>query len=691
MPEHVHTNRLIHESSPYLLQHAHNPVDWYPWGEEAIEKARTEDKPILLSVGYSACHWCHVMERESFENEAIAERMNELFVNIKVDREERPDIDAIYMDAVQLLAGQGGWPMTLFLTPTGEPFFGGTYFPPDDRFGRPGFARVIEAVSHAWRTQRKGIVEQGADMVRHLRQFAVEGATGQDVVLTYQTIDRAYQQIASQYDSQYGGFSPAPKFPQPANLEFLLHYHHYSQQPKSIEMIERTLQRMALGGIYDQLGSGFHRYSTDAVWLAPHFEKMLYDNAQLAQVYAHAFQATGRAFYKGIAEETLDYLVREMRHPQGGFYSAQDADSEGEEGKFFVWSRRQIRELLSERDAEVFCAFFDVTDRGNWEGKNILRVVGDVTRIAEQHGLTEDEVAEILDSARNLLLAEREKRVHPALDDKVLTSWNGMVLAAFAECAAIFDRQDFANVAVENAEFLLSTMSYTDVSGHLRLKHTWREGDAKVNGFLEDYACLADGLLRLFEVTFDTRWLTTAEQLAATVLELFIDPRDGGFFSTSVDHEALLTRPKSWDDNATPSGNSVFVDILLRLSHLTGKSAYQDAAATVLRHVSSLLERHPYSFGRALSALDFYLASPREIVIIGPSSDARTRELARTVFSRYLPNKVVLHSEDGDFETGSSLLLEGKHMIDGVPTAYVCSNFTCKQPVTSAADLAGQL
>ncbi|HZO88322.1 MAG TPA: thioredoxin domain-containing protein [Chthonomonadaceae bacterium] len=686
-----HTNRLAQETSPYLLQHAHNPVDWYPWGEEAFARARAENKPILLSVGYSACHWCHVMERESFEDETIAAQMNRDFINIKVDREERPDVDAIYMNAVQLLTQHGGWPMTVFLTPEGKPFYGGTYYPPEDRYGVPGFPRVLEAVATAWKTQRAQVEQQSDAITRHLEE-STDLAQGQpEMILTPTLLERAFNAFSQHFDARNGGFGHAPKFPQPSNLDFLLRSHARSQRQEPLAMVEKTLQRMALGGIYDQLGGGFHRYSTDAVWLVPHFEKMLYDNAQLAQVYARCYQATGRPFYRGVAEEILEYVLREMTGPEGGFYSAQDADSEGVEGKFFVWTPEEIKAALGERDGEVFCAFYDVTPHGNWEeGRSILHVARDVPEVARQFHLSEEEAAAILDRGRETLFAVRAKRVPPGLDDKVLTSWNGLMLAAFAECAAVFDRDDFAEAAVRNAEFVQQYLTTTDAAGRTRLLHTYRNGEAKLNGYLEDYAFYADGLLWLYEATFDVRWLDWARALVETILAYFWDEESAGFFTTSTDHEALLQRLKDWDDSAVPSGNSVAVGVLLRLAALMGDDALRQRAARVLRAIGPAMEKIPTAFARMLGALDFYLATPKEIALIGSPSDPATQSLLQTLYARYLPNKVVALAASPD-SVPSIPLLADRPLRDGKPTAYICEHFACKEPVTDPQALAHQL
>ena len=683
-------NRLANETSPYLLQHQHNPVDWYAWSAEALAKALAEDRPILLSVGYSACHWCHVMERESFENPQIAALMNESFVNIKVDREERPDIDAIYMAAVQTLTGQGGWPMTVFLTPDGKPFYGGTYFPPQDMHGRPGFPSILQAVAEAWQTQRAELEQQGMELLEHLNAGDALGAGGENVLLTSAILDVAYNKMAAQFDPVYGGFGSAPKFPQPANLDFLLRYAARTKRQEPLAMVERTLQKMALGGMYDQLGGGFHRYSTDREWLVPHFEKMLYDNAQLAQTYARCYQATGNAFYRGVAEETLEYILREMTGPEGQFYSAQDADSEGVEGKFFVWTPAQIVETLGERDGVIFCAFYDVTPGGNWEEANILRVVRDARDVAQSFDLTVGETAQILDEGKIKLREARESRVKPLLDDKALTAWNGLMLAAFAECGAIFERKDFIEAAVRNADFVLNKLSNRHEEkpgGLLRLRRTYRNGESKLNGYLEDYAFYACGLIALYEATGDTRRLTDAQCLASAMKELFFDETDGGFFATSSDHEALIQRPKDWDDNATPSGNSVAIEVLLKLGLLTGAVGWPESAVPILRKLAPVMEKHPYGFARILGCLDFHLSAPKEIAIVGDLENEATKELLRAVYAQYIPNKIVALGGHVSADAEDTPLLEGKTLLEGKPTAYVCENYACQQPVTTSEEL----
>jgi uncharacterized protein YyaL (SSP411 family) len=675
-------NRLIDETSPYLLQHAHNPVDWYAWGEEALARARAEDRPILLSIGYSACHWCHVMERESFEAPAIAALMNELFVNVKVDREERPDLDAIYMTAVQALTGHGGWPMTVFLTPDGVPFYGGTYFPPEDRGQMPGFPRVLRGVAEAYRA-RRGDVERNAEALRQmLQRKIVPPETGP---LTPALLDRALQGTLTSIDWSEGGLGGAPKFPQPMTLEFLLRGYARSGSKEALRAVELTLDKMAAGGIYDQLGGGFHRYAVDRIWLVPHFEKMLYDNAQLARVYLQAFQVTGKPRYRQVLEETLEYVRREMTHPTGGFYSTQDADSEGEEGKFFVWTVAEVDALLGPEDGPLFRAYFDVTPAGNFEHKSILHVAEPADAVARRLGVTEERLREAVERGRPVLLAARERRVHPGRDEKVLTAWNGMMLRAFAEAGAALERPDWLDVAARNADFVLREL-WRDG----RLLRTWKDGRAKLNGYLEDHACYADGLLALYEATFDPRWLDAARPIADVILDRFADAESGGFFDTADEHEQLVTRPKDVFDNATPAGSSVAADLLSRLALLTGDERYGRAAERVLTSLGTIASEHPTSFGRLLCALDFALGRPREIAIVGPPERDETRALRRAIFGRFLPNRVVAGAA-GPGAAPSIPLLQDRPLRDGRPTAYVCEGYVCQAPVTSPEELAAQL
>ena len=589
-------NRLAAETSPYLLQHAHNPVDWYPWGAEAFELARRDDKPVLLSVGYSACHWCHVMERESFENHEIAALMNQLFVSIKVDREERPDVDQIYMQAVQAMTGRGGWPMTVFLTPDGVPFYGGTYFPPVDRHGMPAFPRLLRSIADAYHSRRGEVQEAGRQLVESMGQSGRLAASS--TVLGRDVLARAYMGLGNEFDERDGGLGQAPKFPQPMTWEAVLRIGRRLGDPRGLEMLHLTLTRMARGGIYDQLGGGFHRYSVDGQWLVPHFEKMLYDNAQLATLYLHGWLASGEPLYRRIAEETLDYVRREMTHPEGGFYSAQDADSEGVEGKFFVWSPEEIRRVLDDPAlVRAALAYWGVADGPNFEGHSILFVPREPAEVAGTLGLTGDELAAAIERARALLGAERAKRVHPGLDDKVLASWNGLMLAAFAEAAAVLGRADYLATAVRNAEFITGQMVKDG-----RLLRSWKDGRARITGYLEDYAMVGAGMLALYEATFDRRWLDESRRLADEALRLFWVAEREAFFDTGHDQEALVVRPRNLFDNAVPSGTSVAIDWLLRLAVVLGETRYEATALAALRPMADLIQRYPSGFGRGPAA-----------------------------------------------------------------------------------------
>ncbi len=661
-------NRLVHESSPYLRQHADNPVDWYPWGEEALTRARVEDKPIFLSIGYSACHWCHVMAHESFEDERVAAILNEHFVSVKVDREERPDLDSIYMSAVQALVGTGGWPLSVFLTPDGRPFFGGTYFPPEPRYGIPAFADVLLAVADAWRNRRAELEGGSTRLTEAIRQQSVawgtkrEGALHEDI--GRETLEGAVEALWREFYPLYGGWGEAPKFPQPMVLEFLLRYHHTIGDERALRMVTQTLDAMARGGMYDQLGGGFHRYSVDARWLVPHFEKMLYDNAQLARVYLHAWQVTGQPFFRAVVEETLDYVTREMLGPEGGFYATQDADSEGEEGKFFLWTTEEIRAVLGD-DADRFMRAYGVTGRGNFEGKNILAFVGTV------------EEREALTDARRRLFTTREQRVHPARDEKVLASWNGLMLAAFAEAARVLGREDYRRVAVRNGEFLLCELRTPES----RLCHTWQAGSARVNGYLEDYTHVIEGLLELYQATFEPHWYTAAWELTGVMLARFGAP-EGGFFDTSDDHEVLIARPRDLQDNAVPSGNGMASWVLLRLAGLAVEPRYADLARQSLAGMQPMLARYPLAFGQWLIALDYIVAHPREIAIVGDPTAPDTRALLDVCTFGYHPHQVVAVGL-----TNAVPLLTGRGQIEGRATAYACVDGTCRPPVTDPAML----
>jgi uncharacterized protein YyaL (SSP411 family) len=644
-------NRLAQETSPYLLQHRDNPVDWYPWGAQALVRAREEDRPILLSVGYSACHWCHVMERESFEDPGTAAFMNEHFVSVKVDREERPDVDALYMEAVQAMSGHGGWPMTVFLDPDGVPFYGGTYFPPDEGRGMPSFRMVMEAVVDAFATKRDELRERAPQMRARLGAIgAVEpDPDSPDAAL----LDQAIEGLRAAADLDRGGFGGAPKFPPASALELLL-------ARGVAEPVEKTLDAMLAGGIYDQLGGGFSRYSVDAAWLVPHFEKMLYDNALLARAYLHGWQALGHERYRRACEETLDWMLREMRGPEGGFHSALDADSEGEEGRFYVWTPAQIGEVLGDQADEIV-EFYGVSERGNFEGSNVLHLAGGA-EAPEPAGLAE---------ARAALLAARAKRVRPGLDDKRLASWNALAIAALAEAGAVLERDDYLEAARRCAEFVLGSMR--DPDG--RLLRTYKDGEARLNAYLEDHAFLIEALLTLYEATFEQRWFDQAQALADTTIARFGDPDRGGFYSTSDDHEELIARRKEIGDHPLPSGNSSAAMALLRLAALTGERAYEQQAESVFRLFAKPASQHPEPFAHLLRALDFHLSPTKEIALIGDD----LTQLAKVVRSAYRPHIVLA---GGPENTATPALLQGRSAVDRRPTAYVCERFTCKAPVT---------
>ncbi|MBS1771062.1 MAG: thioredoxin domain-containing protein [Acidobacteria bacterium] len=667
-------NRLINETSPYLLQHAYNPVDWYPWGDEAFAKAKAEDKPLLVSIGYSACHWCHVMEHESFEDEETARVMNENFVNIKVDMEERPDVDHIYMSFVQMTTGRGGWPMNVFLTPDKRPFFGGTYFPPAPRYGMPSWQQILLSIAEAYKEKRDEIEHSANEIVGELRRLSM---VNEGTALSNAILDDAFASFERSFDAKNGGFGGAPKFPQAMSLEFLLRHHHSTHDQKALDMTRLTLDKMAFGGMYDQLGGGFHRYSVDNVWLVPHFEKMLYDNAQLARIYLHAFQVTGDPEYRRIATETLDYVLREMTNPSGGFYSSQDADSEGEEGKFFVWSEREIDDLLGD-DSNAFKFFFDVSKDGNFEGKNILNRPRTIDSAASALKIEPFELFSLIENAKQGLFEARETRIKPHRDEKVLASWNGLMLAAFADAAGVLGDDKYLKTAEKNAEFLLSKM-LTD-SG--RLFRSWKAGEAKLNGYLDDYANVADGLLALYQVTGNIRYFQNARSLVDLMLEHFWDQEAGGFFYTSNDHEELVVRTKDFTDNATPSGNSAAADVLLRIAMLTGDDRYERFAVATLRLAANQIARYPQGFGRALSTLGSHLYNAGELAIVGPAGN----ELAEVALATYLPTTTVALSSDPDNDAAEVPLFEGRGNSDK-PLAFLCKNFVCSRPVTSSVEL----
>jgi uncharacterized protein YyaL (SSP411 family) len=647
-------NRLAKETSPYLLQHRDNPVDWYPWGEEALARARELDRPILLSVGYSACHWCHVMERESFEDGETAAYMNEHFVNVKVDREERPDVDALYMEAVQAISGHGGWPMTVFCDPDGVPFHAGTYFPPDDGRGMPSFRMVMEAVVDAFDTRREELRERAPETRARLGAIGAIEPSGE--LPGAELIDAAVETLRQGADMERGGFGGAPKFPPASALELLL-------ARDSAEPVERTLDAMMAGGIYDQIGGGFARYSVDASWLVPHFEKMLYDNAQLARVYLHGWQALGHERYRWVCEETLDWALREMRGPEGGFYSALDADSEGEEGRFYVWTAEEIRTVIGGELAERTIEFYGVSESGNFEGRNVLHLAGGAAA-AEPEGFAE---------VREVLRGARERRVRPGLDDKRLTSWNALMLGTLAEAGAALERDDYLDAARSCAEFVLGELR--DADG--RLLRTWKDGEGRLNAYLEDHAFLLEALLTLYEATFERRWFEEARTLAEAMIARFGDHERGGFYSTSDDHEELIARRKEIGDHPIPSGNSAAALGLLRLAALTGERGYEEQALGVLRLFAKAAPRRPDAFAHLLRALDFQLAPTKEVALIG--DDLAT--LSAAVRAGYRPHLVMAGGPQG---SDAPPLLADRPAVGNEPTAYVCEHFACQAPVTTA-------
>jgi hypothetical protein len=676
------SNRLAAQTSPYLLQHADNPVDWYPWGDEALARARREDKPILLSVGYAACHWCHVMARESFEDPRTAAIMNEHFVCIKVDREERPDIDAVYMDAVQAMTGHGGWPLTAFLTPDGKPFYTGTYFPNEDRHGMPAFTRVLTAIAEVWSARRSEAETQAQRVVDALASAIGVAASGKPP--SEEVLLEAFASLRRVFDARWGGFGGAPKFPQPMTLEFLLRC-HLRGLPDALDMLTATLDHMAAGGVHDQLGGGFHRYSTDERWHVPHFEKMLYDNAQLARLFTRAWQATDHERYRLVAGRTCDYLLRELRHPDGAFLSSQDADSEGVEGRFFVWTWDELTSAVGEPVATALGA----TPSGNWEGVNVLWMPHPITAVAAELEVDPDELEAMVDAARATLLEIRQRREHPGIDDKVLAGWNGLAISALAEAGRALHEPTYVEAAVRAADFVL--VHLRDDGG--RLQRSWRDGRVSGPAFSDDHALMAEACLTLYETTFEPRWFEQARVLADELLRRFHDEERGGFFQAGVDAEALVLRPKELYDNAVPSGNSVAADVLLRLTLLTGDTRYERAALSALELVREAMTRTPSGFGHALSALELSLSAAREVAVVGDPADPATRALVDEVtVKRFVPNHVLAVASVNDERSRHLVpLLRERVAIDGRPTAYVCERFTCRTPVTEPEALAAQL
>ncbi len=691
-----HTNRLVDESSPYLLQHAHNPVDWYPWGDEAFAAAKEANKPIFLSVGYSTCHWCHVMERESFESEEIAAVMNEHFVCIKVDREERPDVDAIYMAAVQALNQRGGWPMSVFMTPDRKPFFGGTYFPPVDRGGRVGFKTLLLRVSDLWNTKRADLETDAARLTEFLERE--EPAPDGTVALGSSTLDSAYGQLERAYDPEYAGFGRAPKFPRTSTHSFLLRYAKRTGNEKAQEMATESLRRMWRGGMYDHLGGGFHRYSTDREWLLPHFEKMLYDQALISRTYLEAYQVTGDEFFADVVHDVFRYVLRDMTDERGGFYSAEDADSEGEEGLFYLWTYKEILDVLGVEDGRFFCEIYGVELDGNFldeskrvkTGENILHLAKTLEESAAERETTAGALEARLAPMRAKLFDVREPRIHPYKDDKVLADWNGLMISAFAMGGQILGEPKYTDAARAAARFVLDT--FQDERG--RLLHRYRGGKVDITAFLEDYAFLSLGLLDLYEATFEPEWLAASRRLAHEMIELFRDDKRGAFFLTGDDAEKLITRTKEIYDGAIPSGNSVAALVLLRLGRLTSDAELESKGRDVLATFASTVARGPSNYPMLLHALDFEVGPSREIVLAGRRGDPALESMADVVRGRFLPNKVVAFHPVGDAAKEIRALvpfLTEQVAVDGKPTAYVCENYACKLPVHDPDALAAQL
>jgi uncharacterized protein len=674
-------NRLAEETSPYLLQHAENPVDWYPWGQEALDRARIEDKPILLSIGYAACHWCHVMAHESFEDPETARLMNEHFINIKVDREERPDIDSIYMQAVQALTGHGGWPMTVFLTPFGDPFYGGTYYPPEERQGMPSFRRVMAAVSDAYRN-RPDAVARTSQQLREIYDTA-KLQTRSEGAITPHALDVAYRGIAQKYDVRNGGFEGAPKFPPTMTLDFLLRYWKRTGSDYAREMAAETFAYMAQGGIYDQIGGGFHRYTVDATWLVPHFEKMLYDNALLVRFGANLWQATHTPMVRRVTEETVRWVEREMTSPEGGFYSSLDADSEGQEGEFYLWTVEELDGLLG-NDSHVVKDYYGVTQGGNFEGKNILHVRGDSSLASTRAGISRELLDRIIADAKDTLYPVRARRVWPGRDDKILAGWNGLMLRGIALAARAFERDDFKALALRNGEFL-----HREMVRDGRVARSFTRGEARINGFLEDYAAVGLGFVALYELTFDSIWIDRATELAHSMVTWFWDEQVGAFFDTPSDAETLITRPRDVTDNAMPSGTSLAVDLLMSLSELLHDTDMRRRASFIVETIGAPLMRYPNAFGHMLGVADMAVNGAIEVAIAGEPGEKTFRALEHEVAVTYVPSLVLAGGEPRSH--AKIALMEGRETRSGKATAYVCRSYACDEPASDPAVLARQL
>jgi uncharacterized protein YyaL (SSP411 family) len=678
-----HVNHLANEKSPYLLQHAHNPIDWYPWGEAAFAKAREEDKPIFFSCGYSTCHWCHVMERESFEDTTVAALLNNYFVAIKVDREERPDVDHIYMAVCQAVTGQGGWPLTIVMTPDKKPFFAGTYLPKHAMYGRPGLLEVLSMLKEQWDQNRDRIEEIGEKLAQSLKNQPAKLEKGQ---LSAETLEQAVAQLLSDFDPTYGGFGPAPKFPTPHNLLFLMRYWRRSGDKKAIAMVVKTLDAMSRGGIYDHLGYGFARYSTDNRWLAPHFEKMLYDNALLCYAYVEAYQCTGDPDFARIAEEIITYVMRDMTSPGGAFYSAEDADSEGVEGKFYVWKLQEIMALLGSELGELFADVYNVTPGGNFEGENILNLIdSDLYEYAAQHNLDINDLEAKMAEARDKLYQDREQRVHPFKDDKILTAWNGLMIAALAKAGRVLQRDDYAQAAARAIDFIFAKLTAEDGK---RLLARYREGNAAYLGYVDDYAFMLWGLLEVYETTFNPKYLRQAIAVSADLKQLFWDMENGGFYFTGNDGEELLMRQKEIYDGAIPSGNSVAALALLRLGRLTENAEYIGLVEEMFSYFSSEISRYPRAYTYFLLALDYYLTPPSHIVIAGEKEDPDVQAMLALAGQSFMPETTVVYN-DPVYQTDNWELVPvaaGQGAVNGRATGYICENFACQRPVHTIED-----
>jgi uncharacterized protein YyaL (SSP411 family) len=688
-------NRLIKEKSPYLLQHAHNPVDWYPWGEEAFLKAQDEDKPIFLSVGYSTCYWCHVMEREVFENETIARLMNELLVCIKVDREERPDIDRIYMNALQVMTDQGGWPMSVFLTSDLKPFFGGTYIPPTPRYGRPGFPEIVRVIDNLWKNDRQKILDSSSRIVNYLKLNALPIKKGD---LSESVLDNAYQYFTGNFDPTHGGFGGAPKFPRPVTFNFLLRYFKRTGTKEALQMTLSTLRKMADGGVYDQIGGGFHRYSVDTQWRVPHFEKMLYDQAQLAVSYLEAFQITKDSVYADIAQETLDYVGQKLTHSEGGFYTAEDAESvndaskpqEKEEGAFYTWTKEEVIKILGQKDGEIFCFHFGLEELGNalhdpmnvFYGKNILYHAHSLEETANTFSLPQTKITSVIDSAKRKLFGEREKRFHPYLDDKIITAWNGLMISAFSKGYTVSGHERYLQSAINSARFILSHLFNTSTG---KLYRRYRDGEACYSGGLQDYAFLIQGLLDLYEASFDVTYIEHANMLTHKQIELFRDSARGGFYDTTDEDASIIVRSKEFYDSAEPTGNSVSALNLLRLSFLTNKPELRDIGVKTIEALGVPLTENPEAMIQMLVAYQWSLCAPQEIIIAGNRDSADTEEFINEVHSRFLPHKVIILTDENETKkrlTAYLPMISNLIPVGGKPTAYICENFSCQLPIT---------